>query len=96
MPENYLNMENNWVTDYTLAAGDSLEAIAEAYDTSVGEIAELNPELSAEQYVPGRRIRVPYRRRRYRGRPYRYYSPYEYPYYDDYRWRRPGPPPYRY
>ena len=92
IPENYLyGEEHDWVIDHTLAPGESLEEIAEVYDTSVEEIAELNSELSAEQYVPGRRIRVPYPRRRnryYRYRPYPYYGyPYEYPY--QYRWRRP-------
>jgi LysM repeat protein len=95
MPDNYLNREEyDWVIDYTLEVGDSLEEVAEAYATSVEEIAELNSELSAEQYVPGRTIRVPYRRgrRHYRGRPYPYEYPYQYPY-DEYpyyyRWRRP-------
>jgi hypothetical protein len=76
--------------DYILEIGETLEDVAQEFETTVEEIAEFNPDLTAEQYVPGRRIRVPYRwypRYRYpRYRPYpirRYYGyPRRYP-----RWR---------
>jgi hypothetical protein len=88
--DDYLDEEDyEWVVDYTLEIGDSLEDIADAYETSVEEIAELNSELSAEQYVPGRRIRVPYPRRRRRYPWARY--PYRHP-----RRRRPRRHPYPY
>jgi hypothetical protein len=69
--------------DYTLELGETLEEVAEEFGTTVEEIVEFNPELTAEQYRPGRRIRVPYRRYwgydwRYRYRPYpirRYWGP---------------------
>ncbi|MGD8400190.1 MAG: LysM domain-containing protein [Bacillota bacterium] len=91
--EYYQNMPEG-ECDYTLAIGETLEEVAEDFGITVEEIVELNPELTAEQYRPGRRIRVPYRR--YWGYDdywrYRWYPPYPIRRYwgrRPRRWRRP-------
>jgi hypothetical protein len=58
----YLNDLPVGEVDYTLEIGESLEEVAQEFETTVEEIAEFNSNLTAEQYVPGRRIRIPYRR----------------------------------
>ena len=58
----YIDEASAMEMDYTLELGESIEEVAKAFETSVEEIMELNPNLTTEQYVPGRRFRVPYRR----------------------------------
>jgi LysM repeat protein len=62
MYDDYIDEASAMEIDYTMELGESLEEVAKAFKTSVEEIAEINPNLTTEQYVPGRRIRVPYRR----------------------------------
>lgn len=44
---------------YTVKSGDTLSAIASRFDTSVSEIEELNPDLTASTLVAGDKILVP-------------------------------------
>ena len=43
---------------YRIKAGDTLEAIAAEFDTSVDRLLELNPEIDQLALQPGERIRV--------------------------------------
>jgi LysM repeat protein len=43
-----------------LEAGDTYEMIAEAFETSVEKIKELNPEVDLSQETPGENLRVPF------------------------------------
>lgn len=61
MHDDYLDQTPELEIDYTLENEETLEAVAQAFETSVEEIEELNPDLTSEQYVPGQQIRLRYR-----------------------------------
>jgi LysM repeat protein len=44
--------------NYRIKEGDTLEAIAERYDTTVEALIELNPNIEANNLEPGTRIRI--------------------------------------
>jgi LysM repeat protein len=62
MYDDYSDEASAMEMDYTMELGESLEEVAKTFETSVEEIMGLNPNIATEQYVPGRRFRVPYRR----------------------------------
>ena len=43
---------------YRVRSGDFLETIAQRFDTTVGDLLELNPNLDPNSLQPGQRIRV--------------------------------------
>jgi peptidoglycan endopeptidase LytF len=61
MYDDYLDQTPELEIDYTLENEESLEEVAQAFETSVEEITEINPDLTSEQYVPGQQIRLRYR-----------------------------------
>jgi peptidoglycan endopeptidase LytF len=61
MHDDYLDQTPELEIDYTLENEETLEAVAQAFETSVSEIEELNPDLTSEQYAPGQQIRLRYR-----------------------------------
>jgi peptidoglycan endopeptidase LytF len=61
MHDDYLGQTPELEIDYTLENEETIEKVAQAFETSVEEIEELNPELTSEQYVPGQQIRLRYR-----------------------------------
>jgi peptidoglycan endopeptidase LytF len=61
MYDDYWDQTPELEIDFTFEEGESLEKVAQAFETSAEEIAELNPDLTSEQYVPGQQIRLRYR-----------------------------------
>ena len=43
---------------YRVRAGDTLEAIAPRFDTTVDDLLRLNPEIDPNALTPGQRIRI--------------------------------------
>jgi LysM domain len=43
---------------YRIQSGDTLEQIAERFDTTVDDLLRLNPGIDAQALTPGQRIRV--------------------------------------
>ena len=43
---------------YRVRAGDTLEAIALRFDTTVDDLLQLNPEIDPNALTPGQRIRI--------------------------------------
>jgi LysM repeat protein len=43
---------------YRIREGDTLEAIAERFDTTVDDLLQLNPGIDANSLTPGQRIRI--------------------------------------
>jgi Tfp pilus assembly protein FimV len=43
---------------YRIRAGDTLDQIAERFDTTVDDLLRLNPGIDAQALTPGQRIRV--------------------------------------
>jgi hypothetical protein len=43
---------------YRIQTGDTLEAIAERFDTTVDDLLTLNPGIDANSLTPGQRIRI--------------------------------------
>jgi serine-type D-Ala-D-Ala carboxypeptidase/endopeptidase (penicillin-binding protein 4) len=44
---------------HTIRSGDTLDALARRYGTTVAELQRLNPGLDARRLIPGRTVRVP-------------------------------------
>jgi LysM repeat protein len=44
---------------YTVQEGDTLDRIALDFDTTVGRLLELNPDIEPTELRPGQRLRVP-------------------------------------
>jgi LysM repeat protein len=43
---------------YRIQAGDTLEAIAQRFNTTVDDLLQLNPGIDANSLTPGQRIRI--------------------------------------
>jgi LysM repeat protein len=43
---------------YRIQSGDTLEALAERFDTTVDDLLSLNPGIDANSLTPGQRIRI--------------------------------------
>ena len=43
---------------YRIRSGDTLEALAERFDTTVDDLLSLNPGIDANSLTPGQRIRI--------------------------------------